>query len=71
MVDIKKLNIEVNKLDKDLNSIILELESEIESICHQHYSLEAQISSMGLVTIQSDLLKLNNNIDNLKNKINE
>ena len=64
----KEILKDINSISKLLNKSIDELESEIESITHLHYSFSSQISYLGLTTIQNDLLKLVEQINDLKNK---
>ena len=62
----KEIIKEFNNIDKLLNKSIDELEQEIESLSHLNYSLSCQISSLGLINIQKDLIKITDTIYNLK-----
>ena len=57
---------EFNNIDKLLTRSIGELESEIESLSHLNYSISTQISAIGLINIQNDLLKITDTLYSLK-----
>jgi len=70
-MDNKDLNKEVIQSEKLLNKIIIDLENEIEDLSHIHFSLSSQISCLGLINIQSDLIKLTDKIEHIKQLIND
>ena len=57
---------EFNNIDKLLTRSIGELESKIESLSHLNYSISTQISAIGLINIQNDLLKITDTLYSLK-----
>jgi len=62
----KEILKDIYSIDKLLNKSIDELENEIESLTHLHYSFSSQISYLGLTTIQNDLIRLVEQINDLK-----